>query len=125
MLVRLSSSTSGEMVMLSGHLRPLFEIIGKECTARGVFTVEQLPEAIRLLQQAVHEDDLKAREEGERKKTQNTGKETMPEDDEGEEEDAAAEVVVSLGQRATPLIRLMTLTHQDGGFILWETEGDF
>ena len=46
MLIRLTSSTSGEVVMFAKHARRLFEIIGKECTARGVFTFEQLPAAL-------------------------------------------------------------------------------
>ena len=71
MLVRLTSSTSGDMIMFAEHLHQLFEIIGKECTARGVFTKEQLPEAIEKLKQAVneekndlHEAERKARLEG-------------------------------------------------------------
>ena len=58
MLVRLTSNTAGEMIMFAEHARRLFEIIGKECTARGVFTKEQLPEAIHCLRRAVHEERL-------------------------------------------------------------------
>ena len=46
MLVRLTSNTSGEMIMFAEHAHALFEWMGKESTARGVFTREQLPEAI-------------------------------------------------------------------------------
>ena len=55
MLVRLTSSTSGDMIMFAEHARRLFEIVGKECTARGVFTCEQLPEAITRLKEAIAE----------------------------------------------------------------------
>lgn len=124
MLVKLNSSTSGEMIMLAVHLRPLFEIIGKACSARGVFTVDQLPEAIGTLQRAVHEAELKAREEAGRQKAQDRAEPTKDEDD-GEEDEDEVQETVTLSQRAQPLIRLMTLTLQEGGFILWEAEGDF
>ena len=58
MLVKLTSNTSGEMIMFAEHARRLFDIIGKECTARGVFTKEQLPDAIARLRQAVQEDRM-------------------------------------------------------------------
>lgn len=64
MLVRLTSNTSGEMIMFAEHARRLFEIVGKECTARGVFTTEQLPAAIARLRQAVQ--DRQAQQSGER-----------------------------------------------------------
>jgi hypothetical protein len=53
MLVTLTSSTSGEIMMFAEIARHLFEIIGKERTARGVFTLEQLPAAIEKLRQAI------------------------------------------------------------------------
>ena len=53
MLIKLTSNTSGEMIMLAEHAHRLFHIIGKECTARGVFIAEQLPEAIEKLHRAV------------------------------------------------------------------------
>ena len=56
MLVKLTSNTSGEMIMLAEHAHRLFHIIGKECTARGVFIAEQLPEAIEKLHRAVNDE---------------------------------------------------------------------
>ena len=58
MLIKLTSNTSGEMIMFAEHAHQLFEIIGKECTATGVFTTEQLPEAIARLHQAVEAEKL-------------------------------------------------------------------
>ena len=121
MLVRLTSSTSGEMIMFAEHLCQLFKIIGKECTARGVFTAEQLPEAITRLQFAVHEENLalheaasKAHEEG------------QDEDDELADEDhKSGRAGVHLAQRAHPLIKLMEWTLKEEGFILWESTKDF
>ena len=71
MLVRFTSSTSGDMIMFAEHTRWLFAIIGKECSARGVFTCEQLPEAIAKLKNAMeeekkmlHEAEQRAHDEG-------------------------------------------------------------
>lgn len=121
MLVRLNSSTSGEMIMFAEHARQLFDIIGKECTARGVFVKEQLPDAIARLHHAVEEEkkllievEHKARREG-----------IDEEEDEADEEHKSGRAGVHLGQRATPLIHLMEWTQKESGFILWEADKDF
>ena len=106
MLVRLNSSTSGTMIMFAEHAHLLFEIVGKEGTASGVFTKEQLPEAIEKLQRAVKED----------RQAEN------PAEDPEEEKPVHA---VRLAQRAVPLIHLMEWTLKEKGFILWEAEKDF
>ncbi|WP_301100392.1 DUF1840 domain-containing protein [Propionivibrio sp.] len=105
MLIKLTSNTSGEMIMFAKHARRLFEIIGKECSARGVFTQEQLPQAIASLHRAVDEDKAHSR------------------DEEGADDKNTEQI--SLGQRAQPLIHLMEWTLKEKGFILWEAERDF
>ena len=121
MLVRMNSSTAGEMVMFAEHVRRLFDIIGKECTARGVFTCEQLPEAITRLKEAVAEENLalkaaerQAHEEG-----------LEPEDEAVEDEEYRSGAGIHLGQRAAPFIHLMEWTLKEKGFILWEAAHDF
>ena len=127
MLVKLTSSTSGEIIMFAEHLHQLFEIIGKEGTARGVFVDEQLPEAIEKLHHAInaekqqlHEAELKARE------ARQDDDEGADEEDEAAEEDRkAGRTGVHLGQRAHPLLQMMEWTHKEAGFILWEADKDF
>lgn len=121
MLVRMNSSTSGEMIMFAEHARKLFDIIGKDCTARGVFTCEQLPEAISRLKTAVSADnqavriaERQAREGG-----------IDPEEEAMEDEEFKAGIGVHLGQRAAPLMHLMEWTLKEKGFILWEADRDF
>lgn len=124
MLVRFTSSTSGEMVMFAHHTRELFEIIGKECTQRGVFLKEQLPEAIALLHGAVDQEKLTEKLARMAKGDEAKAKaEAAPEMD--DEEADSAEDVIALGRRAHPFIHFMELTEKQSGFILWETEGDF
>lgn len=115
MLIKLTSNTSGEMIMFAKHARRLFEIIGKECTARGVFTQEQLPQAIASLHYAVDEEKLAAKRLAE-DKAHNRDEENA--DDKNTEQ-------ISLGQRAQPLIHLMEWTLKEKGFILWEAQRDF
>lgn len=131
MLVTMTSNTSGKMVMLAEHLRYLFEILGKDCTARGIFTLEQLPPAIAKLKALVEEDRLAAHRyeqarEAEAEKIATSGAEDEAgEQDKEEDDEAQAEMPVWLGQRAAPLLRLMERTLQEKGFILWETSRDF
>lgn len=122
MLVKLTSSTSGEMVMLSKHAHPIFEWIGKAGTTRGVFTAEQLPEAIAGLRRAVEEEKLAAKREAEEAQSDRN---PARDDETREKRDDDTEETVTLGQRAMPLIRLMEWTLKEKGFITWEAPGDF
>lgn len=126
MLIKLTSNTSGEMIMLAEHVRRLFDIIGKECTARGVFLTEQLPEAIEKLHSAVNDEKL-ALHEAERRIRENHEEEDEDPEEKAarEEEYMAGRIGVHLGQRAQPLINLMEWTLKEGGFILWEAATDF
>ena len=121
MLVKLTSSTSGEMIMFAKHAHRLFEIIGKECSARGVFTAEQLAPAIASLRRAVDDEKLAAK----RRAEDEAGAEEQPheKDEAGAEHQADAQI--SLGQRAQPLINLMEWTAREKGFILWQADQDF
>ena len=116
MLVKFNSSTSGEMIMFAAHARRLFDAIGKEGTARGVFTTEQLPAAIAALKQAIDADRAATRQA--QAETENA------EDDEADDE-AREDDPVSLAQRAAPLLRLMEWTLKEKGFILWQASADF
>lgn len=122
MLVRMTSSTSGEMIMFAEHAHALWEWMGKECTARGVFTTAQLPEAIARLHRGVEEEKLAARLQAEEKCAAGEV------DSEGEDDAPAEkpdEEPVSLIQRAQPLINLMRWTLKEEGFITWEAAKDF
>lgn len=113
MLVKFTSSTSGQIMMFAAVARQLLDAIGKECSARGVITTEQLPEAItRLRRAAADQKASPAEASGEPLHSS-----TM---------DAADETpTVGLGQRAFPLIELLQWTQQEDGFVLWEADRDF
>lgn len=106
MLVKLVSSTSGELVMMAETAQALFRLIGKEGTARGVFTREQLPDALARLRAGAHSAPPPAAHE--------------------EEDDTDGhEIPVGLAQRAFPLIELMERTIADEGYVMWEAARPF
>lgn len=109
MLVKFNSSTSGQIMMFSPAARQLLEILHKDCSARGVITTEQLPEAIERLRLAVAGGRPPA---------------SAP-DNESVDDNAADGPPVGLAQRAYPLIELLEWTRKEDGFILWEAAKDF
>ena len=122
MLVRLTSSTSGEMIMFAEHAHVLFEWMSKECTAHGVFTTEQLPEAIARLRRGAEEEKQAAKRQAEEC---HAGRANESDDDGAETKEKNPDEIVFLGQRAQPLIHLMEWTLKEDGFILWEAAQGF
>ncbi|MEF8700337.1 MAG: DUF1840 domain-containing protein [Candidatus Accumulibacter sp. UW26] len=110
MLVKFISSTSGQIMMFAAVARQLLDILGKDCSARGVITTEQLPEAIERLRLAAAGTPSSTPEPGS--------------DDHQENQDDEAPVI-GLGQRAYPLIELLEWTRKEEGFVLWEAAKDF
>ncbi len=115
MLVQFTSSTSGQIMMFAAIARRLLEVIGKDCSARGVITTEQLPEAITRLRQAAADQRRTPVSAGDE-----AGHAGATED---EDEDGAR--AIGLGQRAFPLIELLQWTQKEEGFVLWQAERDF
>ncbi|MEF8723935.1 MAG: DUF1840 domain-containing protein [Candidatus Accumulibacter delftensis] len=119
MLVKFNSSTSGQIMMFAPAARQLLEILHKDCTARGVITTEQLPEAIERLRTAVAGG---RRSVAEALPTPSTA----PENNEGSDGDHPEDgPPIGLAQRAFPLIELLEWTQKEDGFILWEAAKDF
>jgi hypothetical protein len=115
MLVTLTSGSSGKIIMFDDVAHRLFAIIGKECTARGVFTKEQLPDAIAKLQRAMA---------AENNSPDPNPSNQSPEDNEDDEEDRNLPLI-GLAQRAQPFIEMMELTRKDDGFVMWNAEHSF
>jgi hypothetical protein len=114
MLVKFDSSVSGEMIMQAEVAKRLLEIIGKERTARGVITAEQLPAALAKLRNAVAEEKNGQRAAG---KVDNG----YPDID----DETATEPPVGLARRAHPFIEMLDWTQREEGFVLWEAASDF
>lgn len=106
MLVTFTSSETGELMMFSDVARSLLLALGKETTARGTFTRDEMAPAAAALRQAV------ARVE------------TPPAADAEEEN---AEPVVALGQRAWPFIDMLERSARGGpdANIVWKAAAPF
>ena len=114
MLIKFDSSISGEMLMHADAAKRLLQIIGKECTARGVITQEQLADALACLRRAVAEEK--------------SGNEKAGVADNGYpalDDETAAEPPIGLSRRAFPFIEMLEWTQREGGFVLWEAPQDF
>lgn len=112
MLVTLTSSSSGKIILFSDVARRLFRIAGKECTAQGVFTKEQLPDSIASLNQAVAAEKATLRPIDEQ--SENKG-----------DQEIQKQPGISLAQRAQPIIALMKQTKKENGFLTWQAANDF
>ena len=56
MLYEFKSKATGNVVMTGPVAERLLAIVGREPAAKGIFTVEQMPEAIAALQAAVERE---------------------------------------------------------------------
>jgi len=105
MLVTFSSKAGGDVLMLGEHAKPILVLAGKIAEdpfpVRGVFCVDQLPEAIQRLEGGVANETLAEVDE-----------ETIP---------SPFLLPVSLRQRAFPLLDLMRKAQKSGKPVLWET----
>lgn len=109
MLVRFLSSETGEILMFAEAARLLLQAIGKETTARGAFTRDEMLAAARALRAAVERAEPVSQEE--------------ELDEEGKKKPPA----VGFGQRAWPLIDMLERTAQGGpkANIVWEASAAF
>lgn len=109
MLVRFVSSETGEVLMFAETAAALLQAIGKETTARGVFTPPEMPVAAEKLRQAVAQS------------------EDPPEDEELDEKGKKKPPAVGFRQRAWPLIDMLERTGRAGrdANIIWEAPQAF
>lgn len=106
MLVKFKSTEAGEIMMYADLARALLQAVGKECTARGVFTQSELAGAARTLRDAVEGSETPSSESA---------------------EEGNAEPVITFGARAWPLIQMLerTATGDEKAHILWQAASDF
>ena len=108
MIVTFQSKAAGDVIMFGDVAHRLMEIMGKSPDAKGIITVEQLPDALARLRAAIADDKatLAAMGEDERPET---------------EKDATGHQRpwVSLSQRATPLLELLEWAQRKGKPVVW------
>lgn len=119
MLITFKSKNSGEIFMLDKHVLAILKVAGRdydELPAEGVFTSEQLTDAIAKLRQAITEDNNKDmhsyavhdKEEEEREEEEQEKKHPMLEG-------------VSFSQRAYPLLTMFESAQKQGDDVTWQS----
>lgn len=108
MLVTFTSKVDADVLMMAEHAKLVLKAAGKDVREgipeRGVFTVEQIDEAIRKLEHAI--------------KTDRPEDELNHHDDDDDHKD---QEVVVLEQRAYPLLSMMRKALAANETIMWET----
>ncbi len=107
-LVTFRSDADADILMYRKHAEPILRLLGKD-VARGIFTPEQLPEAIAKLEAAIEEDRARQR----------ALREVQDKDEEenGDHKESAAGI--GLAQRAWPLLEMMKRAAAEGKPVMW------
>jgi len=103
MIYQFRSKAGPDVIMLADLTKRIFDILGRPLEARGILTIEQLPNLITALETAILKDL------GERSKLAAEG-------DAGTEKPKQAD---RLGQRAYPLLELMKQAKAKGESVMW------
>ena len=96
MIVIFKSDAAGDVIMFGDVAHRLMKIMGKEVTAKGIVTVEQLPEAIAKIEAAIAADKAQHA---------NVAEEDRPLSEVGGRGEKRP--FVTLTQRAVPLLELL------------------
>ena len=114
MIVTFQSRASGDVIMFGDVAHAMMKIMGKEVTAQGIVTVEQLPDAIARLRaamaadKAVHEQQWQRDDEAAEQGRDQAGSQAE-----------AGQGSISLTQRAVPLLELLDYSLTKRGPVVW------
>lgn len=116
MLVTFHSTETAEIIMYADVARTLLQAVGKETTARGVFTPEEMQPAAERLRAAVARAEAGA--------TAEAGEDALSWEEQGQRD---KEKPVALRRRAWPLLDMLERTARKGAkaHITWEAASDF
>jgi hypothetical protein len=106
-LVIFRSKAGADITMFAESARRIFEILGRPESAKGVITVEQLPDALQRLTAAVEQD--KAQQQNDSANAAN---------DEIASKGLQARGV-TFSQRAFPLIEMLRAAQKKGADVTW------
>ena len=100
------SDAAADIMMFDDVAKRMMEIIGRDFSARGIITVEQLPEAISRLREAIAAD-----------RTANAGQYDRPEFEEAAS--GAKREFVGLAPRAVPLAEMFEYSLKAEKPVMW------
>lgn len=98
MLYKFKSKNAGDVIMLEGNGRKLLEVIGKDAGPTGIILADQMPAAIKALQDAIALEESR---------------------DEDPVDDAVRGDAPGLRQRAMPFIDMLQRNHKAGTDVTW------
>ena len=96
MLYKFKSKNTGDVIMLESNGRKILEIIGKDAGPSGIILPEQMPAAIKAIQDAISLEESGDAEAG-----------AVPGD------------ALGLRQRAMPFIDMLQRNHKAGSEVVW------
>jgi hypothetical protein len=105
MLYKFKSKATGDLIMLEPNGRRVLEIIGKDAQPKGIILPEQMPAAVKALEEAV------AKDEAEQK--------VALEEARAKGEPPPRFEAVSLRQRAVPFLDMLRRCEKAGKEIVW------
>jgi hypothetical protein len=108
MIVTFQSKASGDVIMFGDVAHNMMRVMGKEPTAQGIVTVEQLATAIAQLKVAIDQDKQAGRA---------TTEETRPQYEDAA--DGGKRPYVGFSQRAVPLLELLERSLKDRVPVVW------
>ena len=98
MLYKFKSKNAGDVIMLEGNGRRLLEVIGKDAGPTGIILADQMPAAIKAIQDAIALEESRDEDPG---------------------DNAVQGDVLGLRQRAMPFIDMLQRNHKAGTDVTW------
>ncbi len=115
-IITFQSKASGDVIMFGDVAHHMMKLMGKDITAQGIVTVEQLPDAIARLRAAIVQDkETHQRRVAEASDQQKGAFDASPVSPEASSSSGA----VSLTQRAIPLLELLERSLRRKTPVLW------
>ena len=108
MLYKFKSKNAGDVIMLEGNGRRLLEVIGKDAGPTGIILADQMPAAIKALQDAIALEEL-ARQALDANTDLYADADTK----------AAHGDALGLRQRAMPFIDMLKRNHKAATDVVW------
>ncbi len=109
MLITFKSDSSADVIMFGDSAKKLLAVIGKGADdAKGIVTLEQLPQAISRLRAAIEED-----------RTNQVRQSDADQDEAREKGETGMAAPVGFAQRAWPLLDVLERAQRDGVPVTW------
>jgi len=112
MLYKFKSKATSDLIMLGPDAQRLLKLMGSDAGPKGIFTVEQQPEAIAALEAAIAQDEARMAEMQAKRVAEGLA--------EGVDvEPAAPKETVSLKRRAQPLLEMLRRSLAAKADVVW------